>query len=181
MQVLSRGGGRSLAPQSSPQPHKANSIVDINVVNQEAKPIYLAVLSIGDDAVLTVLHPAAWDSPESAAIVQPQTPIPVPMEVYGPAGFFEVLVITSASPLRETLQGLQRIAKDRGLGRGVPLSFDGKTRSANDSEDSILQTTNALVRDITRAGSGIPSANVSLRGLDPKQSGVFSAILQVME
>ncbi|GAB4178138.1 MAG: hypothetical protein Fur006_10350 [Coleofasciculaceae cyanobacterium] len=182
VQVLSTGGARAIAPQSAPQPHKADSVVDINVTNQEQNPIYLAVLSIGDDGVLTVLHPATWDSPESAAIIKPATPMSVPMQVYGPAGFFEVLVITSASPLRETLQGLQAIARGRRLSRGEPITFDGKTRSANDSEDSILDATNALVRDITttRAGGGIVTVGTT-RGLDPKQSGVFSAILQVVD
>lgn len=183
VQVISTGGARSVTPPSTPQPHKANSVVNINVTNQEDKPIYLAVLSIGDDGVLSVLHPATWDSPESASIVKPgTTPISVPMQVYGPAGFFEVLVITSASPLRETLQGLQAIARGRGLSRGERITFDGKTRGPNDSEDSILQATNALVRDITttRAGGGIPRGE-SQRKLDPKQSGVFSAILQVVD
>jgi len=183
VQVLSRGVGRSLTPQSAPQPHKADSVVDINITNQEETPIYLAVLAIGDDGVLSVLHPAAWDSPESASLVKPATPISVPMQVYGPAGFFEVLVITSASPLRETLQGLQTIARGRGLSRGIPLTFDGKTRGANDAEDSVLQATTALVRNITttRAGAGRADVEVKLRGLDPKQSGVFSAILQVVD
>ena len=103
------------------------------------------------------------------------------MEVYGPAGFFEVLVITSASPLRDTLQGLQTIARGRGLAANQFVSFDGKTRSVNDSEDSVVQTTRSLVRDMTRAGAKPASGGSSApRGLDPKQSGVFSAILQVV-
>ncbi len=182
VQVLSRGGSRSLGAQSSPKPHKANSVVDINVANREAKPVYIAVLSIGDDGVITVLHPANWDSPESASIVKPQTTTKVPMEVYGPAGFFEVLVITSASPLRETLQGLQTLARGRGLAPKQFITFDGKTRSANDSEDSVVDATRSLVRDMTRAGSRPAVAGDEIsgrRGLDPKQSGVFSAILQV--
>lgn len=181
VQVLSRGGTRSVGAQTAPQPHAANSVVDINVINQEAKPIYLAVLSIGDDAVMTVLHPASWDSPESAAIVKPKTTTTVPMAVYGPAGFFEVLVITSASPLRDTLRGLQTIAQGRRLASGTPITFDGKTRSADDSEDSVVQTTRALVSDITtRAGARRADGGMN-RGLDPKQAGVFSAILQVVD
>lgn len=183
VQVLSRGGGRSLGAPSATKPHKANSIVDINVVNREVNPVYLAVLAIGDDGVMTVLHPANWDSPESAAVVKPQTTTTVPMEIYGPAGFFEVLVITSASPLRDTLQGLQAIARGRGLAANQFISFDGKTRSATDSDDSVVQATRSLVSDITtRAGAKLASGGGSAaRGLDPKQSGVFSAILQVID
>jgi len=181
VQVLSRGGGKAVGSQSSPQPHKANSIVDINVVNREAKPIYLAMLVIGDDGVITVLHPANWDSPELATIVEPGEPMNVPMEVYGPAGFFEVLVIASASPLRETLRSLQAIARSRGLRGKAFISFDGQTRGANDSEDSVVQTTRNLVGDITRAGGTRADVSVERRGLDPKQSGVFSAVLQVVD
>jgi hypothetical protein len=182
VQVLSRGGNRSLGAQTAPKPHKASSVVDINVFNQEANPVYLAVLAIGDDAVITVLHPANWDSPESAAIVKPQATTKVPMEVYGPAGFFEVLVITSASPLRDMLRGLQTIARGRGLKSNQFLTFDGKTRSTNDSEDGVVQTTRSLIQDMTRAGAKPPSGEGgSFRGLDPKQSGIFSAILQVID
>lgn len=182
VQVLSLGRGRSLGNQAAPKPHKANSRLDINVINRETSPVYLAVLAIGDDGTMTVLHPANWDSPESAAIVKPQATTTVPMHVYGPAGFFEVLVITSALPLRETLRALQTIANSRGLGRGAFLTFDGTTRSANESEDSIVQTTRNLVSDITRAGAKPPTGGGAVpRGLDPTQSGVFSAILQVID
>ncbi|KAM3100095.1 caspase family protein [Phormidesmis sp. 146-12] len=183
VQVLSRGGSRSLGAQGSLKPQPARSIVDINIVNREKNPVYLAVLSIGDDGTMTVLHPANWDSPESASVVKPQQTTTVPMEVYGPAGFFEVLVITSASQLRDTLRGLQTIARGRKLGRGSYITFDGKTRSVNDSEDSVVQTTRSLVSDITRAGARPASgdSNSIARGLDPKLSGVFSAILQVVD
>lgn len=185
VQVLSRGGGRSLEALGSPKPHKTNSVVDIMIVNQEANPVYIAVLAIGDDGVITVLHPANWDSPESASIVRPQKMTTVPMEVYGPAGFFEVLVITSASPLRDTLRGLQTIARGRGLRSNQFLTLDGKTRSMQDSEDSVVQTTRSLVSDITTRTGARPvpgDAGASIRrGLDPKQSGVFSAILQVID
>lgn len=182
VQVLSRGGSRSLAAQGSPKPHKANSVVDIDIVNQETNPVYLAVLAIADDGIMTVLHPANWDSPESASLVKPQAKTIVPMEVYGPAGFFEVLVITSVSPLRNTLRSLQTIARGRGLQSNEFLSFDGKTRSADDSEDSVLQTTRSLVNDITtRAGATRADIASDRRGLDPSQSSVFSAILQVID
>jgi hypothetical protein len=182
VQVLSRGGGRSLGAQTGPEPHKANSVVDIDIVNQEANPVYLAVLAIADDGIMTVLHPANWDSPESASLVKPEAKTTVPMEVYGPAGFFEVLVITRTSPLRDTLRSLQTIARGRGLQSNEFLSFDGKTRSANDSEDSVLQTTHSLVNDITtRAGATRASFASDRRGLDSSQSSVFSAILQVID
>lgn len=85
--VLSRGSDKSLEA-SSPKPHQANSVVDIDVVNREENSVYLAVLAIADDGAITVLHPANWDSPEAAAIVRPQAKTTVPMEVYGSSRIF---------------------------------------------------------------------------------------------
>lgn len=180
VQVLSRSSDTSLQ-SGSPKPYKADSVVDIDVVNREENSVYLAVLAIADDGAITVLHPANWDSPEAAAIIRPQAKTTVPMEVYGPAGFFEVLVFTSTLPLRDTLRGLQAIARSRGISSDQFLTFDGKTRSANDSEDSIIQTTRSLINDITNAGTKPASDDTPDRRLDPQQSGVFSAILQVVD
>jgi hypothetical protein len=181
VQVLSLPRDKSLEA-SSPKPHKANSVVDIDVINREENSLYLAVLAIADDGVITVLHPANWDSPEAATIIRPQAKTTVPMEVYGPAGFFEVLVFTSTLPLRDTLRSMQAIARSRGLSPNQFLTFDGKTRSANDSENSVMQTTRSLINDITtNAGVKPASDNIIHRRLDPQQSGVFSAILQVVD
>ena len=182
VQVLARGGGRSIENQSAPRPHKDKSVLDINISNQESRAIYLAALSINDDGVIDVLYPANWDSPESASIVKPNETTKVSIDVFGPAGFFEVMVITSASPLRDTLRGLQTIARGRGLKLGQRLSFDGKSRSPEDSEDSIIDSSKNLVRDLLRAGSKISSSSSGATGgLDPKQSGIFSAILEVVD
>lgn len=182
VQVLSRSSSEDLGLQTAPRPYPANSLVDIEVVNQEETPIYLAALAIGDDASITILHPAHWDSPEAASRVQPKTTTPVTMEVYGPAGFFEVLVMTSASPLRNTLRAIQTISRGRGLTRGTLLSFDGQIHNANDSEDSVIQVSRNLIYDITRSSIEIVPVEVQTgQRLDPKRSGVFSTILQVID
>lgn len=181
VQVLS-SASENLGRQTTPDPYPANSIVDIEVTNQEEISIYLAALAIGDDASITVLHPANWDSPEAASLVKPKTTTPIPMEVYGPAGFFEVLVITSVSPLRDTLRSIRTIARERGLTRGMLLDFNGQNRSVNDSEDSAIRVSRNLIRDMTRAGAPpTPVGRQASQGLDPKTSGVFSAILQVID
>ncbi|MGB7440804.1 MAG: caspase family protein [Coleofasciculaceae cyanobacterium] len=181
VQVLSRSGSKDLGLQTAPRPHQANSLVDIEVANQEETPIYLAALAIGDDASITILHPANWDSPEAASLVKPKTTTPVSMEVYGPAGFFEILVITSVSPLRDTLRAIQTISRGRGLAQGTLLNFDGKTRSANDSEDSVVQVSRNLIHDITRAIAVSRERRQNRQGLDPQRAGVFSSILQVID
>lgn len=182
VQVLSGSGSENLGGQTTSRPYPANSLVDVEVTNQEETSIYLAVLAVNSDASITILHPANWDSPEAASLVKPKTTTLVSMEVYGPAGFFEVMVITSISPLRDTLRGIQTIARERGLTRGTLLSFDGKTRSANDSENSVIQVSLNLIHDITRAGATVTQVGGQItQGLDPQRSGVFSTILQVID
>jgi hypothetical protein len=181
IQVLARGGGRSIETESKPKPHKDKSILDVNIQNKESSPIYLAVLSINSDGVIDVLHPVNWDSPESASIVKPNDMTKISIEVFGPAGFFEVMVITSASPLRDTLRGLQTIALSRGLTKGEPLTFDGRSRSLGDSEDSIVSTSRNLISDLRTGARVATSSGGVTRGLDAKQSGIFSAILEVIE
>jgi hypothetical protein len=182
VQILSRSTSRALGNQTAPKSHKADSVVNIMITNQEANPIYLTALSIGDDGIISVLYPSEWDSPESAAVIESRKTKQVPIQVYGPAGFFEVLVITSAAPLRDTLRGLQTIARGRGLKQGL-LTFDANSRSANEPEDSVVQTTRNLVGDITTRAGAKPKVNDSnaFRVLDPQKTGVFSAILEVID
>jgi hypothetical protein len=115
------------------------------------------------------------------------------LDLYG-VGFVEVMVITSAVALRDTLQGLQTIARGRSTTRGrspggpigdVNMDFDitGSKRAAGESEDAVVQSTRNLVGDLTRnAGAKLSSSGgAAARGLDPRQSGIFSVMLQVVE
>lgn len=186
MQVLSADGQRSRKDHAVLPPAKALSVIDANITNHEEHAIYMAAIAVGDDGSLQILHPADWDSPESAAIIQKGENKPVPIEVFGPASFFEVLIITSASPLRETLKGLQAIARARGLGRGVYIDFsaNGSSRAPGEPEDSVVQFSQMLTYDVTRglrAGARNANGAALQRGLDPKSSGIFSAILQVVD
>ena len=182
-QVLSKGGTRSIV-SAAPEAYKISSDpkkptrLDIVLTNQEKNAIYMSAIQVGTDGVMTILHPVDWNSPESSAAIKPGTTKPIELEVTGPAGFFEILVITSASPLRETLKGLQTIARGRGLANGY-IPFDGTNRSVGDSEDSIVGVTRNLVDDLTRGFA--PAGSGQTRGLDPKQSAVFSTILQVID
>lgn len=181
VQAISRSRSADLM-ETAPRPYSADSLVDIEVTNQEEFSLYLAVLAIGDDGSITILHPAHWDSPEAASLVEPKTTTPVPMEVYGPAGFFEVLVVTSASPLRNTLRAIQTLSRGRGLTRGTFLSFDGQIHNANDSEDSVIHVSRDLIDDITRSSIEIVLRDrQTQQALDPTRSAVFSTIMQVID
>ena len=181
-QVLSKGGSRSVI-SSAPEAYKISSDsnnptrLDLILTNQEKNSIYMSVIQVATDGIMTILHPVDWNFPETAAAIKPGATEPIKLEVTPPAGFFEILVITSASPLRETLKGLQTIALSRGIKKDY-LPFDGSNRSTGDSEDSVVGFSRSLTNDLTR---GLGVAGSSARGLSPKQSAVFSTILQVIE
>ena len=179
-QTLSHINTQSLIPKSIISAQKPNSIVTLDINNQEESPIYAAVLTIGDDGIMTVIHPIEWDSPELATIIKPKATTNIDIKVYGPAGFFEVLTITSTSPLRDTLKGLQTIARGRKIERGV-LSFDGNTRSSQDFEDTVTMTTHDILRDLARASAQTSISSDQFYSMDSKQSGIFSAVLQVID
>ena len=181
LQVLSSTGTRSLSSQTPPPPLKPGSKIKLSIKNQENYPIYLAVITLGDNASLTMLSPSNWDAPESASIIEKGEKADLTMTVTGPAGLFEVLVVTSASPLRDTLQGLQTIAQSRKLPSRSYIDFgtDMGSRAAGESDDAVVQATKNLTRDLTRGNLKLDIPGQEPRGLDPKQSGVFSVLLQV--
>jgi Caspase domain len=188
LHTLSQAGKRLIGSQAAPKPFKSKSIATVGITNREDHPIYMAVLAIGDSGSISIIHPISWDSPGASSIVEKGQAKTVDLDLVG-TGWLEVMVITSALELRETLQGLQTIARGRSA-RGLfgwpigndRLSFDikGSTRAIGESDDDVVKSTQNLVRDLTRNTSAVPSA-AAARGLDPKKSGVFSVMLQLVE
>ena len=182
-QFLSKSGTRSVV-SAAPEPYKISTNpdnptrMDIILTNQENNPIYVSAIQIGTDGVMTILHPAEWNAPEIASAIQPGKDLVIPLAIVPPAGFFEILVITSVSSLRESLKGLQTIANSRGIKKDyIPL--DGSTRSAADSPDSAVDVAQGYVRDLTRGATSI--AGLKTRGLDPKKSAIFSTVFQAID
>ena len=181
-QILSTAGKRSIGLQSTLRPVKAGSVITVNVTNREMNSIYMAVISIGDNASLDILYPVDWNS-ESASVIAKDKPNTLEIQTVGPAGFFEILIVTSASPLRETLKGLQTIARSRGITSNVSIGFsaDGRSRAIGEPEDSVINMARSLTQDATRAAAKNVSSSSQKRTLDPKQACVFSAIIQVTD
>jgi Caspase domain len=179
IQVLAKAETRSLNTTTPTEPLKAGSKFDISVTNKESVPIYMAAISVGDSGELVILYPSNWESPESAALVEKGEIKKAPIVVSDEPGFFEVVVITSAQPLRTTLQGLKQIAGARGMKRGF-IPFDRASRSSGESDDTVVESARNLTRDLTR-GLKADVGEAERRGLDPKQSGVFSTVVQVTQ
>lgn len=138
------------------KPYKAGTIIDVTVKNNEPdENVYMGIIVVSDDGSLDLLHPVDWQAPEAAALVAKGQDKSVPLQLVGPAGFMELLVLTSTQPLRNTFQAMQGIARSRGLTRGAYLSFnEGTSRSAGESDDTVVDFVNNIVGDVgTRAGA----------------------------
>jgi hypothetical protein len=193
----SRGGeSKTLTPQSIGKglsPVKPNTQIEVSVTNQESMNLYLGVIVISNSGDLTVLHPIDWNSPEASAIIPAGKTLVVPEKtgntkddfqfyVQGPRGFFELLVITSTEPLRDSLKAMQTIAKSRGTQSGNPLGFDQSSRGANESDEASVGAIDALLGDLdrgTRSAGIVPRKGT--RGLSSKGLAAFSTVIQVTD
>jgi hypothetical protein len=193
----SRGGeSKTLTPQAIGKgisSVKPNTQIEVSVTNQESMNLYLGVLVVSNSGDLTVLHPINWDSPEASAIIPAGKTLVIPEKtgntkddfqfyVQGPRGFFELLVITSTEPLRDSLKAMQTIAKSRGTRSGNPLGFDQSSRGSQESDDASVGAIDALLGDIdrgTRSTGIVPKKGT--RGLSSKGLAAFSTVIQVTD
>ncbi len=164
---MQQSGGNGRSQITTSQTVKAGAKLQIRLRNDEDQPLYIAVLVISDNGSLTVLYPIGRET--TAALVDKRAAllVPVPLTVSGPSGFFELMVVASREELKGALEGINRIAGDRGLIRGEPASLEG---------DEPLSIVGQLIRDIdslSRAGG---------RALvDSSKLAVLSTVFQVVE
>ena len=181
----SRFGSRSLQEAGlvvptdvSTQRFPAGTDLQVQVKNLERRTVYLGVLVIDSRGNLVVLHPVNWDAPEDAALIGAGDSLTVPRQgdfrfvVQGPAGFFELLLLMSTTPIRNALRGLQRIARGRGTRSGHPLGL-----TANEP----VQVLEALLGDLDQATRASIALQQGPRGVDTTQLAVLSTIVEVVE
>lgn len=162
------------------QKFRVGTELQIDVENQEDQNLYVGIVAISDSGDINVLHPVNFDDPEEAALVEKGQIITAPnrddytLPVQGPAGFFELLIIASKTPIRNALRGLQRIAKARGASRGEPIDLRGE-ETVNVMDD--------LLGDFdtgTRASTFVQPKR-GQRGVDGNKMAVLSTIVEVIE
>ncbi|WP_346289834.1 caspase family protein [Sphaerothrix gracilis] len=171
--------------------------IQIEVVNNEPRSLYLGILVIGSSGRITILHPVNWEDPEGAALVDsgqtvvvPQNPPPQAGRNYcdpndtdenfhfcvsGTAGFFEVLVLASTQPLRDALKGIQQIAGARGTRSGSPLGLGTETE-----EDEPLMVVNALLSNLDQSTRADVELRGGVSGIDTEKLAALSVILEVV-
>lgn len=149
--------------------------VQFLVENKEDKDLFVSLLVITPEGEMVVLFPNSWTATTDAALIKAGETRQIPevgkdsfrITVGKPLGNVEVLVIASASPLRDALKKLQSIAASRGQ-RGGPLSLDDDAGSVIDD----------LLGDLDRGTRGSRSLYASfdstVRTVDTAQLAAMS-------
>jgi len=169
----------------------AGSELQVQVRNHESRHLFVSILTIASTGEMAILHPVVWDAPEAAARITPGQTLLVPdltdgrdrfrFVAQGPAGFFELMVLVSAEPLRDALRSLQTIAHRRGTRSGNPLAFADGIQRSDESEDTPVNVVDALLGDLDRGASrGIGVVGNSQR-VDARQLAAFSLVIEVVD
>lgn len=152
--------------------------VEIELINGEPENLYMGAIAVSTAGDITVLHPVTWDAPDDAALVRrnstqviPRPEDGVDLVTQGPPGSLEVMIFASQQPLRSFLQGLQRVAAQRGTRKGfVPL----------DGEES-LATLENLLRDLdpSRSAGAESAAAPATSAVDTTAFVALTALIDV--
>jgi len=98
-----------------------NTPVELQIINNETRDIFVSVLVINSLGEMTVIFPNQWSAPGDAARLSAGETLLFPdankdkfsLQTQEPLGMTEVLIITSITPLRKALKTLQAIAQNR--------------------------------------------------------------------
>ncbi|MCA1991065.1 MAG: DUF4384 domain-containing protein [Coleofasciculus sp. S288] len=109
--------------------------------NREQGGLYVTVLVISPEGDMSVIFPHSWTETTQAAIIKVGQTRKIPDPAQGdqfkiavgkPLGTAEVLVIASATPIREALKVLQQIAESRRQ-RSSPIALEEDSTKAIDT------------------------------------------------
>ncbi|MEQ8995278.1 MAG: DUF4384 domain-containing protein [Coleofasciculus sp. B1-GNL1-01] len=150
--------------------------VQLNIVNNESRPVYVSVLVIDATGEITLLFPHQWAVIEDAAQVKAGETLLIPnpsrdtfhLQTQKPLGVTEVLIIASVTPVRNALKALQTLAKRRNL----------------DSEPVVLpapiEVIEQLLSDLTPSRDYSVSATQGISPVDTSQLAAMSITFEVI-
>jgi hypothetical protein len=157
--------------------------VQLEVENREKGDLYVTVLVISPEGDMFVIFPNSWTESTQAAIIQAGQTRKIPDPAQGdqfkinvgkPLGTAEVLVIASATPIREALKVLKQIASSRGQ-RSGPVALEGDSTKVIDT----------LLGDLDRSSRGDNPLSVSFdptaRAVNTAQLAALSITFQAVE
>ncbi|MBE9198874.1 MULTISPECIES: caspase family protein [unclassified Nodularia (in: cyanobacteria)] len=157
--------------------------ITFQVENNESRPLYVTILVIDAAGDMDVIFPFDWSAVEGATLIQPSQKRVIPLANDGfkltivePFGISEALIIASTTPLRTSLQALQKIAESRGL---------KNTRSPISVNDEFLGLTNNLLDDLdagTRGGINVERIPLpaGVRGIDTERLAAMAIAFEVI-
>jgi hypothetical protein len=158
--------------------------IAFKIQNDESQPLYVSILVIDAQGDMTVIFPNNWSSSEDAALIEakqtqliPQLDDQFVLTIDKPLGVSEALIIASTSPLRTSLQALQKIAISQGI--------DNTRQPVSTTADELLDVTNNLLDDLdagTRSGFRgqevvLPSG---VRGIDTQKLAAMAIAFEVV-
>jgi hypothetical protein len=143
-------------------------------------PYFVALDASGN---MSVIFPLDWSATDNAMLIQPSQKRVIPqvedgfkLTIVESIGISEALIIASTTPLRSSLQALQKIADSRGL---------RNKRSPIPVSDDILGFTNNLLDDLNtgtrgdRNSSSLPLP-AGVRGIDTEKLAAMAIAFQVI-
>jgi Caspase domain/Domain of unknown function (DUF4384) len=158
--------------------------IAFQVENQESVPLYVSILVIDAEGEMAVIFPDTKmiSHSEDAVIIAAGEKRVIPendemtLTVSPPLGITEALIIASTSPLKESLQVLEKIAKRGDNSISAPLST---------TNDEFLDLAAKLLQDLDQAtrrgrngeGQQLPTG---VRGVDVNQLAAMSITLEVV-
>ncbi|AFY31633.1 caspase family protein [Calothrix sp. PCC 7507] len=156
--------------------------VKFTIENQELVPIYISVLVIDAAGEMAIIFPNNWTASEDAALLPAKDKRIIPgnddgfkLTIGKPLGITEALIISSTSPLRNSLKALKEIATRGKITRG-PIAANN---------DEFLEITDKLLADLdagTRGGITVEDVQLSagVRGVDAKKLATIAIAFEVV-
>ncbi|RCJ15370.1 peptidase C14, caspase catalytic subunit p20 [Nostoc sp. ATCC 43529] len=158
--------------------------IAFKIQNNESQPLYMSILVIDAEGTMTVIFPNNWSASENAALVEanqtqliPQIDDEFVLTVAEPLGVSEALIIASTSPLRTSLQALQKIASLAGV--------SNTRQPVSTTPDQILDVTNKLLDDLdTGTRNALRGQEVTLPsgvwGIDTQKLAAMAIAFEVV-
>jgi hypothetical protein len=184
IQISSRGiqqTGSFMPTTTSSQSFNAGQAIQIRIDNRDEKRLYLSCLAINSQGEIITLHPANWDSPDDASLLEKGKSLVVPgadaeieLKLSG-SGIIEIITLVSTDPLRGALRVMQNIARGQGRSRGTVAASDGDPLNLID--DLLGDLDNNTRGDIVPT----PLSRGGERSRSSRTLAAFSTLIEVKE
>jgi len=165
--VAVRGANTAPPPRSTVPQIAIGQGLRFEIQNQEDQDLYLSVLVIDAEGIMSVIFPNQWTASIAATLLPARTTLQLPKPSDGfrlvtqpPVGTTEVLVVASTNPLNNALQGLQAIANNVGVSRG-PVGIEDPN-----------EVIDGLLADISNGTRG--TGNATTRSVNVSQLAALS-------